>query len=301
MSDVAKSILDKLKFKSRTCGISYQMLLQLFCQEEFLRRLEHSQYSNNLILKGGLFLYCISGFRSRPTQDIDFLLKNQSNSEESIAQILDNIISIHDEESIVSFEVISLEPIAEQREYNGIRAKIIAHIKNTRTPFNIDMGVGDIIIPKPEIKALPTQLDGFDSPNIYVYSLESTISEKFDAIISRLELTSRMKDFFDIYYLAISYSFDGRKLQEAINETLQNRGTLYDSDTLIKVGKFPDNPEMLAKWRHFLKSTLKTELNFKEVIDVIIKFVGPIFEAILHESELLKEWEPGNLIYIPYK
>ena len=115
MSDVAKSILDKLKFKSRTCGISYQMLLQLFCQEEFLRRLEHSQYSNNLILKGGLFLYCISGFRSRPTQDIDFLLKNQSNSEESIAQILDNIISIHAEESVVNFEVISLP----KRLYDG--------------------------------------------------------------------------------------------------------------------------------------------------------------------------------------
>lgn len=55
------------------------------------------------------------------------------------------------------------------------------------------------------------------------YSLETTITEKFDAIISRMELTSRMKDFFDIYYLATSNNFEGRKLQEAIFETLENK------------------------------------------------------------------------------
>jgi predicted nucleotidyltransferase component of viral defense system len=223
MADKAQSILDKLKTKARSKGIDYQFLLQLFCQEEFLRKLSRSDYKQNFILKGGLFLYYISGFQSRPTMDIDFLLKNLSNSENSIFKIIENIISTNDEDSIVNFELLQLEPIAEHREYNGMRAKLIARIKNTRTPFVIDIGVGDIVVPKPEVKILPTQLDGFESPSIYVYSLESTIAEKFDAIISRLELTSRMKDYFDIYYLAVTYLFDGRKLQESIFETLQNR------------------------------------------------------------------------------
>ena len=37
-----------------------------------------------------------------------------------------------------------------------------------------------------------------------------------------MEATGRMKDFYDIYYLAMTFDFDGRKLQEAIYETLMN-------------------------------------------------------------------------------
>lgn len=301
MADKAQSVLDKLKMKARSKGIDYQLLLQLFCQEEFLRRLSRSDYRQNLILKGGLFLYCISGFQSRPTMDIDFLLINLSNTKDSILKVIENVISPNDAASIVNFELLRLEPIAEHREYNGMRAKVIACIKNTRTPFDVDMGVGDIVVPKPEVKTLPTQLEGFESPSIYVYSLESTVAEKFDAIISRLELTSRMKDYFDIYYLAITYSFDGRKLQEAIFETLQKRGTPYDTSTLLDVERFSKNREMLAKWRHFMKTTLKANIDFKEVVDVIVKFVGPAFNAIVQESELLKEWNPEAIAYEPYK
>ena len=105
MVDIAQSILDKLKNKARSTGKGYQILLQLFCQEEFLRRLSRTDYRQNLILKGGLFLYCISGFQSRPTQDIDFLLRYISNTEDSILKVMENIIST-DTESFINFELI---------------------------------------------------------------------------------------------------------------------------------------------------------------------------------------------------
>ena len=86
-----------------------------------------------------------------------------------------------------------------------------------------------------------------------------------------------------------------------IFETLQKRGTPYDVSTLSEVGRFSEAPEMLTKWKHFIKTTLKVSVDFNEVIDVIVKFVGPAFEAIIHESELLKEWKPEALNYEPYK
>ena len=229
------------------------------------------------------------------------LIKNLSNTEASIYEVLHSIFSKDEDSSFIRFELRRLEPIAEHRDYNGIRAKLVAHIKKTRTPFDVDMGVGDIIVPKPEIKSLPTQLKGFVSPNIYVYSLESTIAEKFDAIIMRLELTSRMKDYFDIYYLAITYPFDGRKLQEAIFQTLQKRGTPFDSSTLSEVSRFSEDPYMFAKWQHFIQNTLKYSVDFKEVIEIIIKFVGPAFNSIIYETELLKEWNSETLCYEVYK
>ena len=39
MADIAASVLAKLKNKAKASGISYQQCLQLFMQEEFLRKL----------------------------------------------------------------------------------------------------------------------------------------------------------------------------------------------------------------------------------------------------------------------
>ena len=78
MKDVVASILARLKNQAKASNLSYQMCLQLFCQEEFLRRLSGSNYKENLILKGGFLLYSISGFTTRPTVDADYLLKNYS-------------------------------------------------------------------------------------------------------------------------------------------------------------------------------------------------------------------------------
>ena len=91
-----------------------------------------------------------------------------------------------------------------------------------------------------------------------------------------MELNSRMKDYYDIYYLANTYSFDGRKLQEAIFETLQNRGTPYEADTLKYIQAFPEDTEMLFKWNQYKKDTLKVDIEFREIIDTIIKFISPI-------------------------
>jgi len=82
-----KSTLQKLKNKARSKGIPFQLMLQLFCQEEFLRRLERSAYNDRLILKGGLFLFSYSGFESRPTMDIDFLALHLSNDQEDMKKI----------------------------------------------------------------------------------------------------------------------------------------------------------------------------------------------------------------------
>ncbi len=297
MVDSARSLLDRLKNKSRRIGKDFQLILQLFCQEEFLRRLQYSQYNKNFILKGGLFLYSISGFESRPTRDMDFLIKNISNAQESLLLILKDIISIETSYSFVVFVIKGLEPIAELRKYSGIRAKVISRIKNTRTPFDIDIGVGDIIIPKTELHTMPTQLDSFEKPEIYVYSLESTISEKLDAIISRLELGSRMKDYYDIYYLANTYSFDARKLQQAIFETLQNRGTPYEADTLKYVQAFTEDKTMLFKWNQYKKDTLKMDIEFGEIIDTIMKFISPVFNAIVKEDEFFGKWDPEKCTY----
>jgi predicted nucleotidyltransferase component of viral defense system len=228
VADPAQSALDRLRVKAKKTGKSFQLILQLFCQEEFFRRLESSSYQNNLILKGGLLIYSLSGFESRPTQDVDFLMRNHPNTESMVGKMMKSILSTPTQQSYIQFQVTGTSLIAEHREYNGVRVKLQAMIKNTRTPLQVDIGIGDVVIPKPVLRSIPVQLEGFDCPKVYAYSYESVIAEKWDAMITRMELTSRMKDFFDVYYLASHHDFDGRVLKEALFETLQKRGTPID-------------------------------------------------------------------------
>ena len=63
MADIAASVLARLKNKAAESGRSYQLCLQLFCQEEFLRRLEKSKYAENLVLKESSPNLCVNCFR----------------------------------------------------------------------------------------------------------------------------------------------------------------------------------------------------------------------------------------------
>ena len=182
------------------------------------------------------------------------------------------------------------EEISPQRKYHGISAQIIGQIKNVRVPFNVDIGVGDVIVPKAEQRTIQTQLPDFEAPVINTYSLESTIAEKFDAILQRFELTSRMKDFYDLYYLARTFDFDGARLQKATFETLQNRGTPYDRDTFQRIAALADDEAMQKRWGYFLKSIKDDTLEFSVVISEIQTFLETVFDAVVNEDEWQKQW-----------
>ena len=259
-------------------------------QEEFLRKLSRSGLKEFLVLKGGLFIYTLTNFESRATIDVDFLLRNMSNSINIVETLIDEILKVSTGNDYIEMTANGFEEISPQRKYHGISAQIIGKIKNVRVPFNIDMEIGDVIVPHAMEQKIHTQLPDFEAPVILTYSLESTIAEKFDAILQRFEQTSRMKDFYDIYYLARTFDFDGARLQTAIFETLQQRGTPYDKDSFKRIIALADDADIQKRWKYFLKNIKEDTLEFSVVIDEIQIFLEPVFEAIVNEDEWQKRW-----------
>ena len=100
------------------------------CQEEFLRRLEKSQYAENLVLKGGLLIYSVTDFDSRVTVDVDFLLRKVSNTPEQLQTVIETIISTPTGNDFVTFEIKDIAPIAVAKKYAGIGVSLAARIKN---------------------------------------------------------------------------------------------------------------------------------------------------------------------------
>ena len=295
--DMGAFVLARLKNKAKETGRPFQLHLQLFCQEEFLRRLAVSQYAQNLVLKGGLFIYTLTNFESRATVDVDFLLRQLPGTVEDVKKIVDEIIAVDCGNDFITFTSRGFEMISPQRKYKGVSFQLVGHIKNTRTPFDVDFGIGDVIVPTSQTRTIPVQLDGFDSPEVMTYSLESTIAEKFDALLQRMELTSRMKDIYDIYYLATMFDFDGRSLQQAIFETLQNRGTDYDKNSFDRVIALAEDSNIQVRWRQYLRRMKMPELDLKEVMPAIDRFLRPVWEAIVTEQEILARWDSKKQVF----
>lgn len=294
MPDIAASVLTRLKNKAKESGRSYQLCLQLFCQEEFLRRLEKSKYAENLVLKGGLFLYSLTDFDSRVTVDVDFLLQRIPNTPEKLKGILEEIITVQTGNDFVTFEIKDITPIAVTKKYAGIGASMVAYIKNTRTPFGIDFGVGDIIVPKQEKRKIPTQLDDFIAPTINTYSIETTVAEKIDAILSLMEFSSRMKDYYDIYYLANKFDFDGTTLSEALKKTFTNRAHSFTAAQFEQVMNFDDDAAMQKKWKTFIRKIDTKTDNYSTILKTIQAFLTKPFTVAIEDRVFTGSWIAQN-------
>ena len=294
MADIAASVLARLKNKAAESGRSYQLCLQLFCQEEFLRRLEKSKYAENLVLKGGLFIYSITDFDSRVTVDVDFLLREIPNTPEQLKPVLEKIIGTPTGNDFITFEIKNIAPIAVAKKYAGIGASLVARIKNTKTPFSIDFGVGDVIVPKQEKRKIPTQLENFIAPTVNTYSLETTIAEKVDAILSLMEFSSRMKDYYDIYYLANKFNFDGTTLTEALRKTFENRRHIFTIEQFEQVMTFDGDDAMQKKWKAFCRKIDTKTDDYSTVLRTIKTFLMKPFTAAIESKEFAEQWSAQN-------
>ena len=188
MADKAASVLAKLKKQGQ--GDRYQLpaVFTAFLPGGILRRLAASPYAENFVLKGGLFIYTLTNFESRATVDVDFLMRGLNNDLGRMDAILAEILAVETGNDFVTFRAEKAEPIALQRKYHGVSTQITGFIKNVRVPFNVDIGVGDVIIPGAERRPIQTQLEGYTQPTVLTYSLESTVAENLTPFCSVLSL-----------------------------------------------------------------------------------------------------------------
>lgn len=270
-----------LNLSKQTKGADYNLILLRFVQERFLYRLSLSAYRENFFLKGGALLFAHERFAARPTRDMDFLGDHISRDKENIKRIMHEICSIECEEDGVTFECgedeIWLEDITVEKEYNGTRVHMTAHMDTIVQQFSIDVGFGDVIVPQPAQLDYPLLIEGLPAVNVETYSLETVVAEKFQTMIDRGTINSRMKDFFDVYSILKAGKVDEALLKEAVIEVFANRGTELDADNVVFTDDFAQDGMRQTMWKAYLKKIkYKEELPFTEVMDVIRERLQPM-------------------------
>jgi len=244
--DIAASVRARLLNIAREAGRNFDAVLLQYFQERFLNRLSISPYKKQFVLKGALVFLTDSMSRFRPTKDID--LSGRFNTK-NLREIMCDIFKIPCEDG-VQFDVdqIAIEDIAIENEYHGFRIKVPAQLGTARKRRQIDIGLGDIVYPEPVISEFPVLLD-LPVPKILIYPKETIIAEKFEAIIRFNRLTSRMKDFYNIIFLAQSNNFDSEVLRTAITKTFNYRNTSLKTKNIIFQQAFKEDKLKQDQWR----------------------------------------------------
>ena len=294
--NIAVSVRQRLLNSARETGRPFNEILQYFAMERFLYRLSKSPYSVNLVLKGALMLTVWEAPFSRPTMDIDFL-GHIDNNIKTITAIVEDICSQKVEPDGITFDLTSIrgEHITEDAEYEGVRVRFHGSLGTAHFTMQLDIGFGDVVIPAPASLEYPTILD-LPVPKLRGYSRESSIAEKFEAMVKLGVVNSRMKDFFDIWLLSQQFDFEGKRLAAAIEKTFSTRGTDIQSEPNALTNSFAEDPTKVAQWRGFVRKIRLTDVpqDFGEVIEAISIFLRPIAERLAAEKPFEATWRaPG--------
>ncbi|HAQ90822.1 MAG TPA: nucleotidyl transferase AbiEii/AbiGii toxin family protein [Coprococcus sp.] len=276
--DSVKARLKNFAIKS---GCTFQEALTYYGLERTIYRISISEYADNFVLKGGIFLYALFGRNyERATTDVDLLAQRISNGSEEMKSVFQKIFSRDVDDALV-FDVdsITVEDITEFKEYHGLHVSFVGYLDRTKIPISIDIGFGDVIYPEAVKMDFPVILD-MESPRVNAYSLETSIAEKLEAIIHNGYFNSRYKDFYDIYVLSKKYVFSYAELRNAVIQTFENRKTPMTMDSAAFSDEFLNDPVHQTRWKSFLKKKKALiQVSMSDAMDWIKAFVRPLFEG----------------------
>ena len=272
MSNSIQSVKDKLRNISREKNIDFNSVMRFYMYDRFVERLSKSKYKDNFILKGGFYLSKLFGLDNRSTMDIDTAIRKTNLSLENVIKMITEIINI-DVDDNVKFEIEKTESIRDEDEYGGLRIMIKFTLENMKDSFHIDIATGDPIHPGPDDYKYES-LIGNEIYKVWSYNLETILSEKIETILSKLEASSRMKDYYDIY-LIHRFKFNKinkTKFRGAVEKTFEKRE--FNADLIVSLNVVKDSKILRDKWVSYSrKNSYARNLEFDETIKCLEDFI----------------------------
>lgn len=251
-------------------------MLQLYAQQGFLARLDASPYAEKCVLKGAMSLFARYGNTARPTQDLDLAARDLPNTPEQIRTLLADVCSVPFGDGL-TFEPdsIRVETINETFDYPGVKAFLRATLGPSRVDLQFDFSFGNVITPAPvELIFPPLLID--EGVRVAAYPLETVITEKFAALVEIGEVTTRMKDLYDLHVILGSEVFGAEVVREALNRSFAARSTPVDRVGDILGEEFAGDPGLTSRWNQYLRRNRFMAPAFGEVMRELRSFYGPL-------------------------
>ena len=177
----------------------------------------------------------------------------------------------------------------------SVRARLLDLARSSRIRLQIDVGFGDVITPEPILSEFPPLLAG-PGPTVQAYCPETVIAEKFNAMVVLGMANSRMKNYFDIWMLSQSFTFDGRVLGEAIERTFAKRQSeLPASEPIGLSDEFASTGSKALQWKGFIRKRYSKQSppELPMIVTIIRNFLMPVVSSIIQATPTPSMWSPG--------
>jgi hypothetical protein len=297
--NLPESLRARLLALSKAKGEEFQLVLTRYACERFLYRLGSSPARERCILKGASLLALWMDDPYRSTRDLDLLASGPSDVE-SVRTMIETICSQTCTEDGLTFDLENIEvtPIREEAEYHGQRATLNAYLARARIALQIDIGYGDVVHPAPEEVSYPGLIEALPAPKLRAYPRETVVAEKFECLLRLGSLTSRMKDFHDIWALSSLFAFDGTTLATAVSLCAERRKTtLTQGIPEGLTAAMYEKPNMTERWRSYIRKgafVAPPPGDFGAVGERMIAFLGPVRESIVAGAPFETTWPAGG-------
>ena len=273
----AMSLKAKIRNIAKSKNLPAQVILQNYMFERFLNRLSVSEYKEKFVLKGGMLVAAIVGIDNRATMDLDTTLKNLPLTPEAIEKALNEIfqIDLNDE---VKFKFKGISPIREDDIYGGYRVALDAIYETIVTPMTIDVSTGDVITPEAVKYDFTGIFDDELTFEVWAYNIETVLAEKIETILRRSMFNTRPRDFYDAYILITTQSFDKALFAEALEKTIEHRGTrnqINDFGSTMEV--VSESADLRRMWNNYQSQfPYAKDIRFEEVCNSIKELLSKI-------------------------
>ena len=295
-SGLARSVQTRLVRHAHSLDMDPNLVLSRYATERLLYRLSRSRHADRFVLKGALLLLVWLGEQTRPTRDADLLGFGDLDAE-GLARTFEEICTLNVEPDALVFDTASIRvvPIRREDAYGGQRVTLTGYLGPARLRVQVDVGIGDDVVPEPEWIDYPSLLD-LPTPRLRAYRPETAIAEKVHAMVELGSRNSRLRDFFDLHALSSSVAFDGDTLARALTATFARRGTAIPIETPIALtSAFAEVEGKQAQWQGFLRrSRLDGLPPLPAVIESAALFVGPLLLALGRGEPFSGAWLPGG-------
>lgn len=296
-TDVAASIRQRLLNLAKDRHEDFGYVLIQYVMQRLLYRLSVSEFKHQFLLKGALLFSIWNVGTHRPTRDVDFLCYGEHEVDALVLIFKQICTSSDDEADGLEFDIGSIhgEKIIENAPSSGIRITGKAVLAKAKIPFQVDIGFGDVVTPEAEYAILPCYLE-LPAPSLKVYPVYTVVAEKFHAMVVLDITNSRMKDFYDIWFLSCQLEFDGQILATAIQNTFKNRATQIPKLAKVFTGVFNEDAQKQIQWKAFLrKSQLEhAPEDLKEITQQIQAMLQPLVTSLLQNKSFTRRWLPGG-------
>jgi hypothetical protein len=267
----------------------FDLVLVRYGIERLLYRLSRSKHAEKFLLKGAMLFAIWADGTHRPTRDVDLLGFGPSDAD-GLKAVFTELCRLETEPDGLHFlpESVIIAPIREEAAYSGMRVTLEGRLGNARIPVQVDIGFGDVVTPEPEEITFPVLLD-FPAPHLRAYPIYTVVAEKLEATVRLGETNTRMKDFFDLWFLSRNFSFEGELLKKAVTRTF-NRREMRLPDVLPVAFTNEFAALKATIWAAFIRRNALKTVEFGVVLDAIRVFAWPVIDAAGRGMAFKQHW-----------